>query len=91
MIDRIAIKNFKSLREVDLRLGPLNVFIGANASGKSNFFEALRVLQGFTYGFSIQEVLDGKPEGVSNEKWEGIRGGLRRHSQELQASNRRLR
>ena len=46
MIERIVIENFKSFKKVDLKLGRLNLFIGTNASGKSNFFDALRVLQG---------------------------------------------
>ena len=46
MIDRIVVENFKSLRRVDLKLGRMNLLIGANASGKSNFLDALRVLQG---------------------------------------------
>ena len=52
MIEQITIKNFKSFKDVSLKLGPLNIFIGANASGKSNFFDALRVLQGIGYGFT---------------------------------------
>ena len=75
MIDRIVIENFKSLRRVDLSLGRVNLFIGANASGKSNFLDALRVLQGIGNGFTINEILDGKPKGASNEAWDGIRGG----------------
>ena len=43
MIERIVIENFKSLRKVDLKLGRMNLFIGSNASGKSNFFDALRI------------------------------------------------
>lgn len=35
-LEVLTIKNFKSIREVELRLGPLNVFIGGNGSGKSN-------------------------------------------------------
>ena len=77
MIDRIVIENFKSLRKVDLSLGRLNLFIGANASGKSNFLDALRVLQGIGNGFTISEIFDGKPEDATNAKWEGIRGGSR--------------
>ena len=61
MIDRIIIENFKSLRRIDLSLGRLNLFIGTNASGKSNFLDALRVLQGIGNGFTISEILDGKP------------------------------
>ncbi|MBI4568796.1 MAG: AAA family ATPase [Planctomycetes bacterium] len=75
MIERLRIKNFKSLRDVDLRLGRLNLLIGANASGKSNFLDALRVLQGIGYGFSFREILDGKPKGAANDVWEPIRGG----------------
>ena len=48
MIEQIAIQNFKSFKDVSLKLGPMNIFIGANASGKSNFFDALRVLQGLS-------------------------------------------
>ena len=75
MIDSIEIRNFKSLKRVKLKLGPLNLFIGTNASGKSNFFDALRVLQGIGNGFTISEILDGKPRGATTEVWEGIRGG----------------
>lgn len=75
MIERITIDNFKSLRHVELSLGPLNIFIGTNASGKSNFFDALRVLQGIGNGFTISEILDGKPKSATSEVWEGIRGG----------------
>lgn len=75
MIDRIVIENFKSFRKVDLALGPMNLFIGANASGKSNFLDALRVLQGIGNGFTIGEILDGKPRSATSEVWEGIRGG----------------
>ncbi len=75
MIDRIAVENFKSLRRVDLKLGRMNLFIGANASGKSNFLEALRVLQGIGNGFTISEILDGKPKSATNATWEGVRGG----------------
>jgi predicted ATPase len=75
MIERIVIENFKSLRQVDLTLGSLNLFIGTNASGKSNFFDALRVLQGIGNGFTISEILDGKPKSATSEVWDGIRGG----------------
>jgi energy-coupling factor transporter ATP-binding protein EcfA2 len=60
MIKRLTTRGFKSLRDVDLKLGSLNVFIGTNASGKSNFLDALRVLQGLAYGLSVHEILDGK-------------------------------
>ena len=75
MIERIVIENFKSLRSVDLTLGRVNLFIGTNASGKSNFLETLRVLEGIGNGFTIGEILNGKPRSATNEIWAGIRGG----------------
>jgi predicted ATPase len=44
MLSRIKIKNFKSFVEAEIRLRPLTVMIGANASGKTNFIEALGLL-----------------------------------------------
>jgi predicted ATPase len=75
LIQRIEIKGFKSLADVKLNLGNFNLFIGTNASGKSNFFDALRVLQGIGYGFTVDEILNGKPKSASIEAWEPIRGG----------------
>lgn len=75
MIERITVENFKSLQKVEVSLGRLNLFIGTNASGKSNFFDALRVLQGIGNGFTIGEILDGKPKSATSEVWQGIRGG----------------
>ena len=78
MIDRIVIENFKSLRKVDLSLGRLNLFIGANASGKSNFLDALRLLRGIGNGFTISEILDGRSRDATSEGWAGVRGGSKR-------------
>lgn len=75
MIDRIIVRNFKSLRGVDLTLGRMNLLIGANASGKSNFLEVPRVLQGIGKGLTIPEVLDGVLDEANASEWQGIRGG----------------
>lgn len=40
----LAAKNYRSLREVSVNLDRLNLFIGANASGKSAILDALRFL-----------------------------------------------
>jgi energy-coupling factor transporter ATP-binding protein EcfA2 len=75
LITELEIAGFKSFRKVSLRLGGFNLFIGANASGKTNLFDALRVLQGIGYGFAIEEIFNGKPKGATSEVWEPIRGG----------------
>ena len=44
MLKDLSIRTFKSLEDVTVDLGLVNVFIGANGSGKSNLLEALGVL-----------------------------------------------
>jgi predicted ATPase len=44
-LERLTIKNFKSIREQILVLGPLNIFIGSNGSGKSNLIEVFQFLR----------------------------------------------
>ncbi len=44
MISQIHIKNFKSIVDLKLDLGRINLFIGENGSGKSNILEAIGFL-----------------------------------------------
>jgi predicted ATPase len=44
MIKAISVGYFKSIEAVKIELGNLNVFVGANGSGKSNLLEAIGVL-----------------------------------------------
>ncbi|HUT52094.1 MAG TPA: AAA family ATPase [bacterium] len=44
MITNIEVKGFKSFRDVSIPLGPINVLIGANGSGKSNLISLFRML-----------------------------------------------
>ena len=44
MLEKLTIRAFKSLEDVTVDLGLVNVFIGANGSGKSNLLEALGTL-----------------------------------------------
>ena len=48
MLKRVSIQNFKSLKDVTLDLQKVNLLIGPNNSGKTNFLKALE-------GFSIIE------------------------------------
>ncbi len=49
-LDRIEVSGFKSIREIKLDLRSLNVLIGANGSGKSNFIEIFDVLNNVVAG-----------------------------------------
>lgn len=44
-ITRIRAKNFRSIRNLDMEVGPLTVLVGPNASGKSNVLDALRFIR----------------------------------------------
>ena len=44
MFEKFIIKNFKSITELELDLGQVNVIIGANGAGKSNILEAIAMI-----------------------------------------------
>ncbi|MDX2128845.1 MAG: AAA family ATPase [Chloroherpetonaceae bacterium] len=43
-LDRIDIKGFKSINSLSLHLKPINILIGANGAGKSNFISVFKLL-----------------------------------------------
>lgn len=47
---RVGIKGYRSIKEVDLELRPLNVLIGSNGAGKSNFVSFFKLLNELTAG-----------------------------------------
>ncbi len=44
MLQTLAVQNYRTLRDFVIPLGPLNLITGANGSGKSNIYKALRLL-----------------------------------------------
>ena len=44
MISKLSVRNFKSLRDVQIDLQPFTMFVGANGSGKSSILQALDFL-----------------------------------------------
>jgi predicted ATPase len=45
LISKISLSNFKNFEHIEVSLGDMNVIVGANASGKSNFIQALKFVQ----------------------------------------------
>jgi energy-coupling factor transporter ATP-binding protein EcfA2 len=64
--DRIAVKNFGPIREVNVELGDLTVLIGAQASGKSLFLQMFKLIKDQfailksleNYGFVVNNKLE---------------------------------
>lgn len=50
MFTKLTFESFKSLEHVEVELGQVNAFIGANGSGKSNLLEAVGVLSAAASG-----------------------------------------
>ncbi len=57
MLKKIIIRSFKSIFNQEISLGLINVFIGANGSGKSNILEAIGVLSAAASGRVDDEAL----------------------------------
>jgi hypothetical protein len=73
MLKKIRLTDFKSFVDEEVELAPLTFLVGANASGKSNFLDALRFLQGLPMGLTLSEVLNGE-ERAHPGAWSGLRG-----------------
>ena len=56
MIKSISLSNFKSYANAELSLAPLTFMIGANASGKSNALEAIRLLSWLAQGSRLDDI-----------------------------------
>ncbi len=44
-ITRVALRNYRSIGQCDVRLGPLVYLVGTNGAGKSNFLDALHLVK----------------------------------------------
>ncbi len=54
MLQKISVRNFKSLKNINLELKNLNILAGLNGSGKSSFIQSLLLLRQ-SYNMAIQE------------------------------------
>lgn len=63
-LERIKVHGFKSIRKLDLELRPINVLIGANGSGKSNFLGVFPLVHAVRLG--------------REERYSALRGGADR-------------
>ena len=57
MLERVRLTDFKSFVDEEVELAPLTLLVGANASGKSNFLDALRFLRQTKFEMSLGAAL----------------------------------
>lgn len=69
MLTTLAIANYRSLRSLTLPLGRLNLITGANGSGKSNLYRALRLLAETAHGGVVNALA--REGGLSSTLWAG--------------------
>ncbi len=82
MINRLAISGYRSLRDVVIDLGALTVITGANGSGKSSLYRALRLLADVAQGRIIASLA--AEGGLSSTLW----AGPERFSREMKSGTR---
>ena len=63
-------KNYRSLRDVSIELGDFNLFIGANAAGKSTILDALRFLHEAVHARDFEAPVFARG-GILNLAWKG--------------------
>jgi predicted ATPase len=90
MITRLCISGYRSLREVRLGLVALNVVTGANGSGKSSLYRALRLLADIAQGQIIQSLA--AEGGIQSTLWAGpeeLSRAMKQGSQPVQGTRRK--
>ncbi|GAA3921977.1 AAA family ATPase [Litoribacillus peritrichatus] len=69
MITAFAINNYRSVLDLKMSLGSLNVVTGANGSGKSNLYRALRLLADTAQGGVVNSLA--REGGLESTFWAG--------------------
>lgn len=69
MIKKLRVRNFLSLKEADLDLGPRSFLVGPNRSGKSNLVDCLRFLTSMTFSGLKKAFMD--RNGFNEVVWKG--------------------
>jgi predicted ATPase len=92
MIRTVAVQGYRSLRELSLPLGQLNVVTGANGSGKSSVYRSLRLLADAALNSVVASLA--REGGLASTFWAGpetIARGVRQGTYAVEGlSNRKV-
>ncbi len=89
MLEALAVQNYRTLRDFVIPLGPCNVITGANGSGKSNVYKALRLLAETAQGGVIASLA--REGGLESTLWAGpevISAAMKRGDAPVQGTRR---
>ena len=90
MLRALAVSGYRSLRDLVVPLGRLNVVTGANGSGKSNLYRGLRLLSQTAFGTAIESLaVEG---GLPSALWAGpeqLAGSVKRGEHAVEGGPRR--
>lgn len=89
MIQTLAVANYRSLQDLVLPLERLNLVTGANGSGKSNLYRALRLLAATAEGGAVAALA--REGGLPSVLWAGperLSGAMRRGEAPIQGQRR---
>ncbi|RYY39031.1 MAG: hypothetical protein EOO08_12200 [Chitinophagaceae bacterium] len=64
MIEYLKIEGFKSIKKMELPLNPINILIGSNGSGKSNFVSFFKLIASIFERRFQQYVAEEKPDNI---------------------------
>ncbi|MEO8751198.1 MAG: AAA family ATPase [Casimicrobiaceae bacterium] len=90
MLQTLAVQNYRTLRDFVIPLGPLNLITGANGSGKSNIYKALRLLAETAQGGVIGSLA--REGGLASTLWAGpesVSAAMRRGDVAVQGAVRK--
>src|SRR6187401_1670177 len=90
MLTTLAISNYRSIRSLVMPLGQLNLITGANGSGKSNLYRALRLLAEAAQGGIVSSLA--REGGLSSTLWAGpetISRGMKKGTVPVQGGPRK--
>ena len=77
MLNRIRVRGYKSLRDLDVQLKPLTLLFGPNAAGKSNILDAVQLLSRLATSRTLKEAFDPPCRGKPLESFTMGPGGLK--------------
>ena len=68
LLKSVRVQNFRSLENIDIELGEINILIGQNNVGKSNFLRAIDIAFNGSKVISEEDIYIENNEHLSKEK-----------------------